>query len=247
VADYWEGGEQMLRRRAAPYPMVLLDVDTQRDFLEPSGARPVANLESLLPNLRQVFAWVRRYRIKVISSLDVHRPTEPRSDGVPIHCLEGTEGVTKVPISLLKRRIFIQADNTIDLPYDLLSKYQQVLFTKRGNDLTSNPKADRLLTEIQAEDFIICGVGLEESIRPLALTLLGRKRSVWLVADACGFWDERAADLTIRQLEAKGVRILTARELVRIVPPKPQIRRFRYTGLKVKAPRPNHLPDPASN
>lgn len=214
----WEGGEAMMGREAAPFPLVLIDIDTQFDFLDPDGKRPIANPQ-VLENLRRLFQWARRGDLTLVSSIDVHRITEPPTD-VTAHCLEGTAGIAKLPFTLLPRRILVQTDNTIDLPFDLLTRYKQVLFVKHGNDLTSNPKADRLLTEIEAKHFALFGVGLEESIRSLALSLMARRRVVWLVVDACGYWDVQAADLAARQIEAKGARIITTDELIRLCPPR---------------------------
>ncbi len=69
------------------------------------------------------------------------------------------------------------------------------------------------------------GAGLEEAIRILALSLLARRQKVWLVTDACGHWDTQAADLSIKQLSAKGARILTTDELVQIQPDMRRLRR----------------------
>ncbi len=218
-----DGGEAMLRQRAVLYPNVLLDVDTQVDFLTPDGHRPVTNL-SIIPNIRRAFRWARRCRLTVISSIDFHRFTDPTRD-VPQHCLADTPGISKLPCTLLPRRTLVQTDDTINLPHDLLSRYRQILFLKRGDDLTRNPKADRLLTEIQVSNFIMLGTGLEESIRFLALALLARRQSVWLVTDACGLWDQQAADLATKQLAAKGARLLTTDELLAIKPDLSKLRR----------------------
>ncbi len=218
-----EGSEAMLRQRAAPQPNVLLDVDTQVDFLMSAGHRPVRNLQ-IVDNISRVFQWARHCRLTVISSIDLHRLTDPPRD-VPQHCLAGTAGIGKLSCTLLPRRVLVQTDDTINLPHDLLTRFRQILFIKRGDDLTRNPKADRLLTEIQAGNFIALGSGLEESIRSLALALMTRRRSVWLVVDACGFWNRQAAELSIKQLAAKGARILTTDELVQIQPDMSRLRR----------------------
>lgn len=137
-----EGGEAMLRQRAVQHPNVLLDVDSQVDFLTADGRRPVRNLQ-VVSNIQRVFRWARHCRLTVISSIDFHRITDPVRE-VPPHCLAGTPGVQKLSCTLLPRRTLVQTDDTINLPHDLLTRYRQVLFLKRGDDLTRNPKADRL-------------------------------------------------------------------------------------------------------
>ena len=191
---------------------VLVDVSTQRDFLDAEGALPVQNREALLPRLRRMMALARAARLPVISSVDTHRETDPLN-GVPRHCIEGTTGQQKIPFTLLAQRIVVEADNTIDLPYCVLSRFRQVIFRKQDYDFFSNPKADRLLTELDAGEFVLFGVGLERSVKALALGLLARHKKVAVVIDACGYWSEADADLATRQLRAKGIRITTVDEL----------------------------------
>lgn len=191
---------------------VLLDMNTQRDFLEPDGACPVSNLAALLPKLRKIFAMTRAYRMPLISALDTHRETEPPK-GLPWHCIEGSPGQKKVQFTLLQNRVLVEANNSLDLPLDLLRKHRQVILRRRTEDLLHNPKADRLLSELEPRSFILFGVGLERSIRRLALSLLARGKTVAFVPEACGYWNEIDAELTTRQLVAKGSTELTVQDL----------------------------------
>ena len=77
---------------------------------------------------------------------------------------------------------------------DLFASYQQVIFWKRTDDLLSNPKADRLLTQAPINEFLLFGVGLETSIKALALALVARSKKVTIVQDACGYWSAGTAD-----------------------------------------------------
>lgn len=191
---------------------VLLDMNTQRDFLDPAGSCPVGNLATLVPKLRKVFALARAYHMPVISALDTHRETEPPK-GLPWHCLEGSPGQKKMPFTLLQNRVLVEANNSLDLPLDLLRNHRQVILSRRTEDLLHNPKADRLLTELEARAFILFGVGLERSIRRLALSLLARGKTVGFVPEACGYWNEIDAELTTRQLVAKGSSDLTIHDV----------------------------------
>jgi hypothetical protein len=85
----------------------------------------------------------------------------------------------------------------------------------------------------------VFGVGLESWIRLLSLGLLIRQKRLCVVSDACGYWNPVAADLTLRQLEAKGVQIVKTQELIVTEPtsPRPRTRpiierlhEFRGTG-----------------
>ncbi len=158
-------------------------------------------------------SWARASRIPIISSIDTHRDNEIRQ-GIPPHCLEGTPGQRKLDFTLMRHRRLVETDTTLALPLDLLDSYHQVIFRKRGRDFFANPKADRLLTDLDAAEIIVCGVGLECCVRSLVLGLKARHKQVTLIPEACGSWNCVDGELAARLMEAKGVRILSVDELV---------------------------------
>ncbi|HPD28420.1 MAG TPA: isochorismatase family protein [Phycisphaerae bacterium] len=213
---------------------VLLDVCTQRDFLTPGCVLQVANLDSLIANLQRVFGWVRSNGIAVVSLVESHRPTEPMRE-FPLHCIDNTPGQEKLPFTLLSPRTLVETDNYLSLPPDLQANNRQLIFRKRTRDILSNPKADRFLTSWQPEEYIIVGVGLERAIRGLALGLLARHKTVTVVTDACGCWSPADAELVIRQLGAKDIRLTTVEELTR-----PPVVVAKRTLLRLRRSRRHH-------
>ncbi len=193
--------------------LILIDVDTQRDFLAANASLPVANAATAIPALRRIMSWARVTRVPIISTLDTHRDNEIRQ-GVPLHCLEGTPGQRKLDFTLMRHRRLVETDTTLALPLDLLDTYHQVIFRKRGRDFFANPKADRLLTDLDAAEIIVCGVGLECCVRSLVLGLMARHKRVALIPEACGTWNSVDGELAARLMEAKGVRMLSVDELV---------------------------------
>ncbi len=230
------------KRRPASWKRVLIDACTQNDFLEPGAIMQVRNRLGLLGNLHKVFAWARSANVPVVSCIESHRPTEA-GQGCPLHCIDDTHGQRKPGFSLIEPRILIEADNTLSLPPNLMTSYRQILFRKRARDILGNPKADRFLTSLQAEEFVLFGVGLERTIRNLALGLLARHKNVSVVSDTCGFWSPPDAELVLRQLAAKGIRLLTAEEL--IAPPPPPTssapRRIVYHGRVLRRCHPDRM------
>jgi nicotinamidase-related amidase len=114
----------------------------------------------------------------------------------------------------------VETDNYLSLPPDLVANHRQIIFRKRTRDVLSNPKADRFLTQAVADNFIIFGVGLERALKSLALGLLARSKPVTVISDACGHWSAADGDLSLRQLAAKGVRLVTIEQLVNEPPPQ---------------------------
>jgi nicotinamidase-related amidase len=201
------------RRNGRAFECVIVDVNTQRDFCEADGARPVANAPLLIGQLRRVVAWAKRNQAPVISSVEAHRPFELSDAGHPPCCVDGSCGQRKLEFTLFPAHAWLEADNTLAVPPDLFSHYQQVIFQKRTDDLLSNPKADRLLGQLPAQEYILFGTGLECSVKALALALLARGKQVTVVVDACGFWHRATADLALRQIAAKGARLSCVDEL----------------------------------
>jgi nicotinamidase-related amidase len=193
---------------------VLLDLNTQADFLGGGAACPVQNLGGLIPAVRRVVAWAKWNHVPVISSVDSHRGCENTHDGFPRHCVDGTPGQQKLPCTLFGSHVRIEGDNTLAVPLNLFTRHQQVIFRKRSHDLFCNPKADRFLTQLATLEYILFGVGVEYSMKALALGLLARGKTVTVVADCCGFWNGSLADLALRQMRAKGARLITVNQLL---------------------------------
>jgi nicotinamidase-related amidase len=202
------------RRNGRAYECVLVDVDTQRDFCDPSGAHPVTNLPTLIPALRHTVAWVKRNQAPIISSIDSHRPFDLTESGHPVCCLDGTGGQRKVNFTVFPSRTWIEVDNTLSCPTDLFQNYQQVIFRKRTDDLLANPKADRFFSQVPTKAFMIFGVSLEGSVKSLTLALRAREKPVTVLVDACGYWNKSAAELALRQVIAKGAQTTTIAELL---------------------------------
>lgn len=224
------------RRKGTNWSRVLIDVCTQRDFLNQGAILGVADRETLIPRLRAVMEWAAEGQLAVVSVIESHRPTEPIHDA-PLHCIDGTQGQRKLGFTLLEPRILIETDNYLSLPPDLHERYRQLIFRKRTRDILGNPKADRFLTQLKAEEVIVMGVGLERAIKALALGLLARHHHVTVVSDACGYWSQADADLALRQLGAKGVTLLTAAELTATPATPPPVTRFRRSRRRIPSRR----------
>ncbi|MCO6436186.1 MAG: isochorismatase family protein [Phycisphaerae bacterium] len=201
------------RRNGRKLDCIILDLNTQRDFLEPGGLHTVLNHEALIPALRRSVAWIRRNGVPVVSSLHSLRPKEALPGGRWTYCVEGSTGQRKVPFTLLPSRLIMEYDNTLSLPMELVRTHQQVVFRTHSDDLLTHPKADRLLTQADAGEFIVLGNTIEGAVKAVTLGLLARGKSVSIVADACGYCDPGAADLAVRQMSAKGAQIIAVDQL----------------------------------
>ncbi|NLE90013.1 MAG: cysteine hydrolase [Dehalococcoidales bacterium] len=190
---------------------ILLDIDTQKDFLLISGKACVKNHRRVLANIRRMMAWARSSGVPIISTAEVYKNNN--GDSVVGYCLDGTEGQRKVHYTLVNNRVSFTADGNTDLPRDLLKQYSQIILHKRCVDPFDEPRIDRLLSEIKAYEFVIVGTSLEGAVKATALGLLQRNKKVTIVMDATGSHNINEAKLALRKMETKGARIVETRKL----------------------------------
>jgi len=201
------------RRSTQILECVMLDMNTQADFCGVDGAHPIANHETLIPTLRRVIAWTMRNGTPMVSSLDSHRRGDLHASGHRSCCIDGSRGQAKLAFTILPSSACIEVDNTLNVPMNLFACFQQILFRMRDDDLLSNPKADRFLTQLPVREYIVYGNVMETTIKKLVLGLCARHKPVTILADACGFWDKSVSELALRQMVAKGAHVLSIDQL----------------------------------
>ena len=190
---------------------ILVDIDTQRDFLSEWGNACILNREKVLANIRRVMAWARFDNVPIISTAEVY----PNNNGHTMfdYCLDGTDGQRKIHYTLLSNRISFPADDWNALPADLLLAYRQIILHKRCVDPFEEPRIERLLSEVQADEFILIGACTEDAVKATALGLLHRGRNVRVIADAVGSHTEKEAKLALRKMQAKGAKLVQTRDI----------------------------------
>jgi len=190
---------------------LLVDIDTQRDFLLAEGNACVKNHSEVLANIRRVMAWARRAHIPIISIAEVHPNTNGAS--AVAYCIDDTHGQKKIPYTLLGKRASFPADAFNALPADLWRAYRQIILHKRCTDPFDEPRIDRLLSEVQADEFVLIGAGTEDAVKATALGLLQRGKNVRIIVDALGSRSRREAKLALRKMKAKGAKLVATEDL----------------------------------
>lgn len=188
---------------------VLIDVDTQQDLFFATGVASVRNHRRLLANIRRVMAAARIDQIPVISTAKVYKP----SCGGRGYCLEGTSGLKKLRYTVRSNHQCFPASDSLDLPVDLLSKYDQVVFCKRCEDPFEEPRFDRMMTQLRADTFYLIGATAEGSVKATAIGLLSRGKNVTVLTDAVGTRDRTASNRAFKEMTAKGAVLTKAIEL----------------------------------
>ena len=190
---------------------ILIDINTQRDFLLAEGKACIRNHKRVLANVRRVMAWARHRKVTIISTCEVYPNHNGTSD--VDYCLDGTNGQKKIPYTLLSNRVSFAADGNTDLPGDLLRRYRQIILHKRCHNAFDEPRIDRLLSEVRAGEFILIGTSAEGAVEAIALGLLQRGRKVSVIIDAVGSRNNKEAKLAFRKIKAKGGRLIETKKL----------------------------------
>ncbi|MDR3635482.1 MAG: cysteine hydrolase [Isosphaeraceae bacterium] len=168
-------------------PLVFVDIDTQRDFLDPSGALYVPGSQAILGNLGRLTAHARTHAIPVLATACAHRPEDAELRLFPPHCMAGTPGQLRIAATTWTGGVVLAPEQAFDGPVP-----QHLTVEKRTLDFFERPDADRLLALYQRTNpqFVVYGVATEYCVRYAVLGLLARDCRVLVVADAV-----RAIDL----------------------------------------------------
>jgi len=189
------------------YERILMDLEVQRDLLSPTGRCYTRAAGPAAGNIRRLFKWARMNGIPVISTLLRLRRDRPGPLAGRPHCVDGTKGEEKLPGTILARtkRINFGLRNTTDLPENIFEHYQQVIFEKRCTDIFVHPRFERLITELDAGTFVLCGAGIARGIVQAAIGLRKRGFGVVLVTDASIDLGDPLAEMAMSRMETKGV------------------------------------------
>ncbi|MHC4265060.1 MAG: cysteine hydrolase family protein [Planctomycetota bacterium] len=189
---------------------VVIDIDTQRCFLENNLKVQFNKNIKALANIRRIIAWTRLKHIYVVSTIQI-------SSNNGCYCnLRGDEisGLGKINCTLRKRRVKFDATDCTDLPIEILRRYDQAIFCKRCTDPFEEPRADRMLTELEADEFILIGSLAEGAIKATAFGLLARQKNVTVLVDAVLSGNRRAVSLALRCIRARGGKLIETQKIL---------------------------------
>lgn len=125
-----------------------------------------------------------------------------------------TNDLNKIGYTLRNKRIQFDATDCTYLPNEIFEQYDQVILCKRCIDPFEEPRADRMLTELEADEFILIGSLVESAIKVTALGLLARRKNVRVLVDAACSGNKAAAKIALQQIRAKGAKLIDTQTLL---------------------------------
>ena len=190
---------------------VFVDVDTQYDFLLPSGALYAPGAERIVPAVAALNQYAARMGSVVLSTTDAHTENDPEFASWPPHCVAGTLGQRKPESTLLAPRVSVPSQPS-ELPE--LTGVRQVLVEKQHLNCFTNANLPELLERIPADRYVVYGVVTEYCVKFAALGLLERGQSVVVVEDAIRSLDDTAAAATLKEIRERGGAVLRISDIL---------------------------------
>jgi nicotinamidase/pyrazinamidase len=202
--------------------IVLWDVDTQVDFMLPSGKLYVPGAEETAPAMQRLVDAAREAGIVHVASADDHELTDPEisdepdfSNTYPPHCLRGTRGAQRIP----------ETEQADPLPLALLpfppglvpgliSGRREILLLKKNFNVFTNPNTEPLLDALDPAEIVVFGVATDVCDDAAIRGFLLRGRRVRFVEDAARGLDEERTKACIAAWREAGVEFATADEVV---------------------------------
>ena len=187
--------------------MIFVDVDTQVDFMLPTGKLYVTGAEQLIPNLAKLMTWAREHNIPVLSTADAHTPDDPEFAQWPPHCVVGTPGQRRIPETQLPDAVAVPNRPGAFVPGATWPS--QIIIEKPDYFSTTNPNFETILKALGPRRFVVFGVATEYCVQADALALRQRGLTVDLVTDAIKPITEKGGRKAIEAMVAAGVRLVT--------------------------------------
>ncbi len=162
-------------------PLVFVDIDTQRDFLEESGSLYVPDSRAIVANLQALSRLAAGRGIPVLATACSHREGDPELGQFPPHCMEGSDGQRRIPATECPDSVVLEPEDRLDGPLP-----PHLTLHKREFDVFSRPYAAELIARYNEPrpTFVVYGVATDYCVRAAVEGLLSRGCRLAVVVDA---------------------------------------------------------------
>lgn len=191
---------------------VFVDVDTQRDFLEPGGTLFIEGSSAIRGNLRRLADYARDREIFIIATACAHTPDEPDPEPFPPHCLLGTPGQSRIDETARPDGVILPVGESFPADRPLPA---HLTIEKQRYDAFSRPDTAELIARYAADDplFVVYGVATDYCVKCMVLGLRGAGYRVAVVTDAIHAVDESATAAVLDEFQRRGATLTTTDEV----------------------------------
>ena len=183
------------------HQMIFVDIDTQRDFLDPDGALYVPGSKDIRANLERLTRFAMAHGVPIVATACAHSLEDVELRRFPPHCLVGTAGQTRIPETSCPDSVVLGVDDRFEgeIP-------GHVTLEKRELDVFSRPDTAAMIRRYNESrpTFVVYGVATDYCVRAAVLGLLERRLSVAIVVDAIRAIDAAAEPALLTEFARKG-------------------------------------------
>ena len=201
---------------------IFWDVDTQVDFMEPSGKLYVPGARDVAPALERLVDAARAAGVGHVASADDHELTDPEisespdlRNTFPPHCLRGTHGAEKILETKQRDPLPL---SLVPFPPGLIPRLvagrREILLLKKNFNVFTNPNTEPLLDALDPEEVVVFGVATDVCDDAAILGFLLRGRRVRFVEDAASGLDEARVAACTAVWRERGVEFSSAEEVI---------------------------------
>jgi nicotinamidase/pyrazinamidase len=201
---------------------IFWDVDTQVDFMEPSGKLYVPGARDVAPALERLVDAARAAGVVHVASADDHELTDPEisespdlRNTFPPHCLRGTHGAEKILETKQRDPLPL---SLVPFPPGLMPRLvdgrREILLLKKNFNVFTNPNTEPLLDALDPDEIVVFGVATDVCDDAAILGFLLRGRRVRFVEDAARGLDEARVAACTAVWRERGVEFSSAEEVI---------------------------------
>lgn len=193
---------------------VFVDVDTQIDFLYPTGVLIVPGSTAILPRLAALTRFASQQKLPILSTADAHLENDIEFKAYPAHCVKGTWGAARVPETLTAKPILCEYGKALPMPEGGALPGNQWILEKRTLDIFEAPGTKELFAALQPQAFVVYGVVTEICVARVVRGLLSLGKPVVLVSDAIFALEDSKAHDEIGHWRLAGCKVSTTAAII---------------------------------
>lgn len=180
---------------------VFVDIDTQRDFLEPTGALYIPGADAIIAHLERLTKFALAHGIPIVATGCCHHADDPELNRFPPHCMAGTLGEKRIAATHVPGSVILGVGERFsgEIPPHLTVQ-------KCDIDVFTRPDAAELVARYNDTHpiFVIYGVASDYCVCAAAKGLLSAGCRVAIVTDAIRAIDPKAEPEVLTDLVKRG-------------------------------------------
>jgi nicotinamidase/pyrazinamidase len=177
-----------------PMKLIFWNVDTQIDFVEPSGKLYFEGAETIKPTLEKLTKLAYEKSIVVVNTADLHHSSSAElsvnpdfKTTFPPHCMAGTEGADFISETFPETPSIIDWDeyyDTASLEFGVKNSRNIVIRKDAFDVFLGNRYTEQILQIIAPETVVVYGVTTNVCVNDAVVGLAARGKKVIVISDA---------------------------------------------------------------